>query len=112
MGFAQNRRGYLGVRFIIVVVLLGMSFVDKIEATRPLKKDQAWVWLESLPRAPVPPSGPSPCTQIPHYSNPPGHCPMIMTMEFSGGRPPHVGPTTVASPPPPPPPPSRVESNE
>ncbi|GFP95887.1 hypothetical protein PHJA_001732900 [Phtheirospermum japonicum] len=53
-----------------------------------LSNEKKGLFVISLQKGPVPPSGPSGCTYIPGGG---GHCPPINGMHFAGGAPPHRG---------------------
>ncbi|KAL9243018.1 hypothetical protein vseg_016959 [Gypsophila vaccaria] len=75
-------RGCFGVTLTIIVTVFLASF-GRIEAMRPLKENQTWLLLESLPKGHVSPSTSNPCTFIPK-SGGTGHC-ALSEMHFSGG---------------------------
>ena len=73
MGFSHIWKNVLTVLLIVTILFAS----PQVGATRPLEGEQ-WLkkerlLLQSLQRAPVPPSGPSPCTNIPGRNQ--GNCP-------------------------------------
>ena len=87
------RREYCTVK-VLLLILVVSSFCS-VNSARPLE-DIWWpeevegLLLESLPKGPVNPSGPSGCTHNPN--NPRGHCPwssdicIFFLFKFSGGK--------------------------
>ena len=73
MGFSHIWKNVLTVLLIVTILFAS----PQVGATRPLEGEQ-WLkkeslLLQSLQRAPVPPSGPNPCTNIPRRNE--GICP-------------------------------------
>nr|GLL44133.1 hypothetical protein CK203_113442 [Ipomoea trifida] len=70
-------KGFILLVMLIVCMLSSPNTLQMAEAIRPLGREkwliQKSLLLQSLPRGPTPPSGPSPCTQIPGGGD--GSCP-------------------------------------
>ncbi|GFZ08765.1 hypothetical protein Acr_20g0005730 [Actinidia rufa] len=65
---------------LVVLVLLHVHVQPCKASSRTLKRE--YINLESLEKGPVPPSGPSGCTNIPGMGGP--TCPSVQGMNYAG----------------------------